>query len=601
MRKVIPQWLDTRRHSLAHIMAQAVLEKRPDAKLGFGPATEDGFYYDFLFATPLTSDELPAIEARMRQIVREDEVFQRGDLAVDEAVAQLEAMGQEFKVEYCRELAAAGNATIRLYRSGDFVDMCEGPHVERTSVIPDDSFALDSIAGAYWRGDESRPMLTRIYGLAFETREELEAFKARRELAKQRDHRKLGKELDIFHISDQVGQGLALWLPNGAVLIDELEKLAKEMEFRDGYVPVRTPHISKSRLYLTSGHLPYYKESMYPPMQLEGEDDYYLKPMNCPHHHIIYASRPRSYRDLPLRLTEYGAVYRYEQSGELAGLLRVRGMWMNDAHLYCTPDQVKAEFIKVLELHRFYYSLFRITDFWVRLSLGDPTSKKFAGSMDSWETTEDMARKALIDAGFPFEEVRGEAAFYGPKVDHQMSNVVGREETASTTQLDLVMPERFGLTFIGPDGLEHRPIIIHRAPLGTHERFVAFLLEHLGGVFPTWLSPVQVRVLPVSEGQQAYGQRVVDALRDTLLRATLDASSESLNKRIRAAEVHKIPNMLVVGKREEADGTVTWRRKGHRLQVTLPLDRYVAALQETIARRLMDNFEDVEVPGFAAG
>lgn len=581
-------------------MAQAVLEQRPDTKMGFGPATEEGFYYDFLFSSPLSNEDLPVIEARMREIVREAQPFERTELPVEDAVRRLEEMGQALKVEYCRELGEAGHATVSFYRSGSFVDMCEGPHVERTSLIPEDCFALDSIAGAYWRGDESRPMLTRIYGLAFESKDELEGFRARRELARQRDHRKLGKELDIFHISEQVGQGLALWLPNGAILIDELERLAKEMEFRDGYVPVRTPHITKSRLYLTSGHLPYYKESMYPPMQLSGEEDYYLKPMNCPHHHIIYASRPRSYRDLPLRLAEYGAVYRYEQSGELAGLLRVRGMWMNDAHLYCTPDQVKAEFIKVLELHRYYYGLFRITDFWVRLSLGDPNSRKFAGTLDSWRTTEDMAREALTDAGFPFEEVRGEAAFYGPKVDHQMSNVVGREETASTTQLDLVMPERFGLTFTGPDGQEHRPIIIHRAPLGTHERFVAFLLEHLGGLFPTWLSPEQVRVLPISEGQREYAVRVVDTLRGKLFRAALDASSESLNKRIREAEVHKIPNMLVLGKREEADGTVTWRRKGHRRQVTLPLDRFVAALDEMRAKRLMDNFEDVEVPCYTA-
>ncbi|MCU0611791.1 MAG: threonine--tRNA ligase, partial [Candidatus Eisenbacteria bacterium] len=551
-----------------------------------------------LLSAPLTSDDLPAIESRMREIVQGGEPFQRDDLSVDAAVEKLQAMGQELKVEYCRELGSAGHETVSLYRSGQFVDMCEGPHVQRTSDVPPDCFTLDSIAGAYWRGDEHRPMLTRIYGLAFETRQDLDAFKARRELAKQRDHRKLGKELDIFHISDQVGQGLALWLPNGATLIDELEKLAKEMEFRYGYVPVRTPHITKSRLYLTSGHLPYYKESMYPPMQLGGEDDYYLKPMNCPHHHVIYASRPRSYRDLPLRLAEYGAVYRYEQTGELAGLLRVRGMWMNDAHLYCTPDQVKEEFIKVLDLHRYYYGLFRITDYWVRLSLGDPNSKKFAGSQESWQTTEDMARSALADAGFPFEEVRGEAAFYGPKVDHQMSNVVGREETASTTQLDLVMPERFGLSYIGPDGKEHRPVIIHRAPLGTHERFVAFLLEHLGGVFPTWLSPVQVRVLPVSEAQEGYGQRVLAALRDRLFRATLDATAESLNKRIREAEVQKIPNMLIIGKREEAEGTVTWRRKGHRQQVTLPLERIAAVLDEIRTRRLMDNFDDVEVPGF---
>jgi len=587
------------RHSLAHVMAQAVLEVRPDAQLGFGPATDTGFYYDFLLSKPITAEELPDIEERMRLIIKEGETFVHEEQSPVVAEKMLKELGQDLKIEYFKDLVETqGFETIGFYRSGSFIDMCEGPHVENTRHIPSNAFKLDSIAGAYWRGDESRPMLTRIYGLAFESGKELREFIKNRELAKQRDHRKLGKELEIFFISDHVGPGLPLWQPNGAVLIDEIEKLAKEMEFRYGYDRVVTPHITKGKLFETSGHLPYYKESMFPPMELEGEDDYYLKPMNCPFHHIMYASRPRSYRELPLRLAEYGSVYRYEKSGELAGLLRVRGMTMNDAHMYCTPDQVKSEFISVLELHKFYYDLFRIEDYWVRLSLHDSDSSKFAGDADMWARTEAMARDALIDSGFPYEEIQGEAAFYGPKVDHQMSNVVGREETVSTTQLDLIMSERFNLTYIGPDGQEHRPVIIHRAPLSTHERFVSFLTEHLGGAFPTWLAPVQVRVLPVGADQIEYGRKVVSELRARLIRAEIDDSSESLNKRIRNAELLKIPNMLILGGREVEGNTVTWRRKGIKKQASMTVDACINSIVELREKRIMDNFPDVEVSGF---
>ncbi len=599
-RREMPESLKRIRHSLAHILAEAVLEIRPKAQLGFGPATDTGFFYDFLLEEPIGADELPAIEERMREIIKKGISFERQEFSPEEAVALLEERSEQLKIEYCKDLVEVqGQTSLSFYQSGSFLDMCEGPHVEKSSQIRTNAFSLDSVAGAYWRGDESRPMLTRIYGLAFENSKELREFKRLRELAKQRDHRKLGRELELFFISDQVGPGLPLWLPNGAVLIEEIEKLAKEMEFRYGYVRVVTPEITKGALYKTSGHLPYYKDSMFPPMKLEGEDDYYLRPMNCPHHHMIYASRPRSYRELPLRLAEYGHVYRYEKSGELAGLLRVRSMNMNDSHMYCMPDQVKGEFLRVLELHKFYYDLFRIEDYWVRLSLHDSDSWKFAGNAETWARTEAMAREALEESGFPFDEVAGEAAFYGPKVDHQMSNVVGREETVSTTQLDLVMPERFNLTYIGPDGKEHRPVIIHRAPLSTHERFIAFLIEHLGGAFPTWLAPVQIRVFPVGADQEEYAANVVETFRDKLLRAELDTTSESLNKRIRNAELAKIPNMLILGAREQENGTITWRRKAVKAQATLPVEEFERIVLDLRDRRTMDNFADVKVPGFA--
>jgi threonyl-tRNA synthetase len=541
----------------------------------------------------------------MRKILARGEAFEREEHDLEGALRLLHELDQPFKAEYARDLhTQQGVERISFYRSGPFVDMCEGPHVENTRDIPSDSFQLDSVAGAYWRGSEQNPMMTRIYGLAFGSREELEDFLHKRQLARERDHRKLGAELEIFTIDEDVGRGLPLWLPHGTVLRDELESLAREMEFRAGYQRVATPHISKGRLYEISGHLPYYAESMFPPMQLEDEEPYYLKPMNCPHHHRIFAVRPRSYRELPLRLAEYGDVYRYEKSGQLAGLLRVRGMSMNDAHIYCTEEQVRDEFRAVIELHRTYYEMFRLTDFWMRLSLHSPDKEKFVTAEERWVRAETLVRAVLQEMDLPFDEHVGEAAFYGPKVDYQVTNVVGREETASTGQLDFLGAERFELEYVAADGSRRRPWIIHRAPLGTHERFIAFLLEHLGGAFPTWMAPVQVAIIPVSMGDRflEYGRKLQQALHDDFFRVHFEDGPESFSKKIRTAETHKVPNLFIVGQKEIEAEAVTWRRHGHRQpQPFLSWTAAQEALRQMRKERLMDNFPDVDVPLWNAG
>ncbi|HKI98867.1 MAG TPA: threonine--tRNA ligase [bacterium] len=568
------------RHSFAHVLAQAVLELRPNARLGYGPPTEHGFFYDFELDPPLSTEDFPELEKRMRKIIATDQSFQRAEYPADELIARFEQEGARYKADMARDFQAQGETKLSVYTIGPFPDMCRGGHVDSTGKLPADGFKLDSIAGAYWRGDEQNPMLQRIYALAFHDRKELKAFLDRRELAKERDHRKLGQQMGLFTIAEEVGKGLVLWMPNGTVIRDELEKLAKEMEFRYGYVRVATPHITKGELYEATGHLPYYAKDMFPPMV--GDDGtYYLKPMNCPHHHMIFKAQPRSYRELPLRLAEYGMCYRYEQSGELSGLLRVRAMAMNDAHIYCMPEQSKEEFIRVMQLHQFYYDKFNLTDYWMRLSLPDlSTGEKYVGGREVWEQAERIVTEAMEEVGIPFEAVRGEAAFYGPKIDFQVQNVIGREETASTNQLDLIMADRLDLSYVGADNRPARPHIIHRAPLGTHERFVAFLIEHYGGVFPTWLAPVQLRVLTVTDACAEYGRKVGQAFRDQLVRAEVDAGSDTLGKKVRTAQTEKVPNLFVIGEKEAADGTVTWRRHGSREQVTLPVD---AAKEQLLA------------------
>ena len=573
------------RHSFAHVLAQAVLELRPNAKLGYGPPTEHGFFYDFELDPPLSTEDFPELEKRMRRIVNKDYAYERAEYPADELIARFEAEGARYKADMARDFKAQGEQTLSVYTIGPFADMCRGNHVDSTGKLPADGFKLDSIAGAYWRGDEQNPMLQRIYALAFPDKAQLKAFLERRELAKERDHRKLGQQMGLFAISEEVGKGLVLWLPNGTAIRDELENLAKEMEFRYGYVRVATPHITKQELYQATGHLPHYADGMFPPMQSD-DGVYYLKPMNCPHHHMIFKAQPRSYRDLPLRLAEYGMCYRYEQSGELSGMLRVRAMAMNDAHIYCTPEQSKAEFIKVMELHRFYYDLFDLSDYWMRLSLPDlDAGGKYVGGREVWEQAQRIVTEAMEEVGIPYEAVTGEAAFYGPKIDFQVQNVVGREETASTNQLDLIMAERLDLSYVGPDNRPQRPHIIHRAPLGTHERFVAFLIEHYGGVFPSWLAPEQLRVLPVTDAHVEYARKVEGLFRDQLVRARVDASSDTLGKKVRNGQTDKVPNLFVVGDKEVADGTVNWRRHGSREQTTLPLDTAHAQLMAEIRAR----------------
>jgi len=583
------------RHSLAHVLAQAVLELRPGSRLAFGPAVEHGFYYDFDLTEHLTPEDFAEIEKRMRRIIGEAQKFELTIRTVEDSIQLLSEQNETYKLEYAKDLAQGGESELTFYRNGSFEDMCRGPHVEHTGQIPRDCFAIDSLAGAYWRGDEKRPQLTRIYGLAFSDKKALRDYIDNRELARQRDHRKLGKDLEYFTIIDEVGQGLPLWLPKGTVIRDQLEAFAKEIEFRAGYERVVTPHITKANLYYTSGHLPYYKDSMYPPMEVDG-DLYYLKPMNCPHHHMIYRSKPRSYRDLPVRLAEYGTCYRYEDSGALAGLLRVRMLSMNDAHIYCRPDQLRQEFRSVLDLHKFYYEKFRLSDYWMRLSLHDNSnSDKYVNNPQAWHMTEEVLREVLDETGIKYRTGVGEAAFYGPKVDFQIKNVIGREETASTNQLDFAMPEKFDLSYVGDDGKEHRPYIIHRAPLGTHERFVAFLTEHFGGAYPTWMAPVQVRIIPVGEKFFEYADMLRRTMHNLLVRVEIDASSESFNKRIRKAVTEKIPNMLIIGAREVSEETVTWRRYCVSEQRSMPYRQFLDLLKLMQGERLMDNFPDVEL------
>ena len=597
------------RHSLAHVLAQAVLDLRPGATLGFGPPISDGFYYDFILPEPLTEEDFPLLEKKMKRIIKQGQKFEREDLPRAEAFARLDEMSEPYKREYAEELfEKKGLDVLTFYRNGPFLDMCEGPHVENTRKLPKGAFKIRSLAGAYWRGNSDNVMMTRIYAWAFETKEQLEAHIRAWKDAQARDHKKLGKDLDIFVIDDEVGKGLPLWLPNGTVIRDELEKLARELEFRDGYSRVATPHLTKVGLYYKSGHLPYYTDGMYPVMELKEEREseegttevvkeaYCLRPMNCPHHHKIFGARKRSYRDLPIRLAEYGQVYRFEDSGALSGLLRVRGMCMNDAHIYCTPEQLQDEFLKVMEMHRRVYEILGLTDYYMRFSTWDPEDPKgkdkYVDDPEAWEISQDYVRKAMIASGLPFKEVKGEAAFYGPKIDVQFRTVTGREETASTNQLDFAVPKRFDLTYTGADGLEHTPYCIHRAPLGTHERFIAFLIEHYGGAFPTWLSPVQVLAVTVADRFKPYAQSIVDDLREDFVRAEVDPTSDRMGKLIRNAAARKIPNVLVIGEREVEDGTVTLRNHGSREQHTMSVDAFKAKLLETIRTRSLHFLHD---------
>jgi threonyl-tRNA synthetase len=584
------------RHSLAHVLAQAVLQLRPSAKLAFGPPIDNGCYYDFLFDEPLSPEHFEDLEKRMRRIISEQQVFEQSQLPVSKAIKALEDGDQNFKVEYCKELAEGGETTIGFYKNGSFVDMCAGPHVEHTGKIPPDCFKIDSLAGAYWRGSEKNPQLTRIYCLAFKSRKELDAYVEQRRLALERDHRKLGKELELFMISDKVGAGLPLWMPNGTAIREALENFAKEIEQRAGYVRVATPHLAKETLYVESGHLAMYKDSMYPPMELDGESKYYLKPMNCPHHHQIYSHRPRSYRELPLRFAEYGTVYRYEASGTLSGLLRVRSICQNDAHIYCTLDQLKEELKATFKMCLDYYTKFRFQNIKVRFSTHNPENReKYVDNPELWAFSENIVKEVIEESGVEYMHGRGEAAFYGPKIDFQATSVVGREESISTTQLDFGQPLRFDLSYIGEDGAKHRPFIVHRAPLGAHERFIAFLIEHFGGAFPTWLAPTQAMIIPVKETSEGYAKELLATLRDNLIRAEIDISDNSFNKKIREAVTQKIPNIIIVGDKEAAEGTVTLRRYCTKEQITLSKEAFVQRLDRIMKGRLMDNFADTEV------
>lgn len=553
------------RHSAAHLLAAAVLELYPETKLTIGPAIEDGFYYDFDFKEPISEHDLGKIEQKMRELVKKWKQFDHKEVSY-EAAKQTYAENP-YKRELIEEIRNK-KEEITFYTAGTFTDLCRGGHCDNPSKELN-HFKLLSVAGAYWRGDEKNPMLTRIYGTAFPTKEELEEHLKQREEAKLRDHRKLGQELELFFVDDVVGKGLIMWLPKGTIVRDEIERLAKEKEQDYGYVRVATPHIAKEELFLKSGHLPYYKESMYPGMEMD-DAVYYLKAMNCPHHHMIYRHKPRSYRDFPIRLAEYGTVYRNELSGTLAGLLRVRGMSMNDAHIYIRKDQIKDEFKSVIRMTQELFAIFGLDNYWFRLSKWDPNNKgKYINEPENWKYSEQMIREVLQEMKVEFKEVDDEAAFYGPKVDVQFKSVIGREETMSTIQLDFAAKTRFQLTYTNEEGKEDNEVfVIHRAPMSTQERFLAFLIEHYAGNFPLWLTPVQIKVIPIAERHNTYANDIAKQLIEKGLRAEVDDKNESMQKKIRNAQKEKAFYMLIVGDREMEAGEVNVRTRDGKAENT---------------------------------
>ncbi len=570
--------IDIKRHSLAHLMAAAILELFPKASFGVGPTIQNGFYYDFILPEKITDADLPKIEKKIRELISKNLAFERKEIGLDEAKKIFGELNQQFKIELINDLEKYGTTEedkikeavkkekvekATIYQTGKFVDLCRGPHIASTKEINPDSFKLEKIAGAYWRGDEKNPMLTRIYGLAFNNKKELDEYVKMIQEAERRDHRKLSQQLEIFIFDEDVGPGLPLWLPNGAIIIEELEKLAKETEAKAGYLRVKTPHIAKESMYKKSGHIPYYKDTMFPPMELEGEK-YYLKAMNCPHHHKIYASKMRSYKDLPLRLAEYGTCYRYEKSGELFGLMRVRSLNMNDAHMYCAKEQFAEEFRAVNDMYLKYFKIFGIEKYVMRFSIHDPKKlgQKYVNEPQLWKETEDLVRNVLIKSKIPYVEIADEAAFYGPKIDVQVWSAIGREFTLATNQVDFAVPKRFGLVYTNKKGEEETPLCIHRAPLGTHERFIGFLIEHYAGAFPLWLAPIQAIVLPISEKHKKYGKEIYKTLLENDIRAEILDSNDTVSKKIREAEMQKVPYVLVVGDKEIKAKSVAVRQRG---------------------------------------
>jgi threonyl-tRNA synthetase len=585
--------LERLRHSAAHVMAAAVLRLWPDTLLDIGPATDEGFYYDFDAPNHrFTPDDFPKIEEEMRQLVKQNQLFERSVKTRDEAAAFFAGQGQKFKVERLADIP--DGEPISFYQNGGFTDLCAGPHVLGTGNVK--AFKLLRVAAAYYRGNEKNPQLQRLYGTAFPTQAELDAWLAAQEEARRRDHRKIGKEMELFAFDEDVGPGLPLWLPKGTVIIEELEQLARETEFAAGYVRVRTPHLARESMYRKSGHLPYYEQSMYPPLELKelnerGEvqsvERYYLKAMNCPHHHKIFAAVPRSYRDLPLRLAEYGACYRYEQSGELMGLLRVRSMQMNDAHIYCAPEQFAEEFRAVNDMYLKYFKIFGIAKYIMRFSTHGPArlGQKYVNEPELWVKTEQMARRVLQESGIDYVEAPDEAAFYGPKIDVQVWSISGREFTLATNQVDFAVPARFGLVYKTRQNTEATPLCIHRAPLGTHERFIGFLIEHYAGNFPLWLAPEQVRLLPIGEEPMDYARSLLQELRANRIRASLDSTSDKISGKIQNAERDKVHTMLVIGQKELAAGSVAVRVHGKGMQGVKPRAQALAELLQAIKER----------------
>jgi threonyl-tRNA synthetase len=571
-----PDSLFVFRHSAAHLLAAAVIELFPEVKLGIGPPIDYGFFYEFLREQPFTPEDLATIEKRMHEIASRDVPNERKLLPKPEALELYKKSNQTFKCELVEEKAT--DPMVSFYTTGKFIDFCRGPHIPSTGRIK--AFKLMSVAGAYWKGSEKNPQMRRIYGACFFTQAELDDYLHRIEEAKRRDHRRIGKELELFTVNDLVGAGLPLWLPKGATIRRLLEQYILEKEREAGYMHVNTPHLAKVDLYKRSGHWEHYKDSMFPPMEMEHEE-LVLRPMNCPHHILIYASKRRSYRDLPVRLAELGTMYRYERSGVLSGLSRVRAMTLNDAHIFCTPDQVKSEFIRVMNLVEEAYKDLGIKDYSYRLSLRDKADKeKYVDNDAMWELGERELREAMDSLKLPYKEAPGEAAFYGPKLDIQLADVMGHEETYSTIQIDFHLPNQFDLNYIGADGQEHRPVIIHRGVISTMERMVSYLIELYAGAFPVWLAPVQAIVLPITERQNEYGQQVLRRISAMGLRAELDDRNEKLQAKIRDAQLQKIPYMLVVGGKEAEAGTVAVRHRSKGDQGPQPVDGFIAALKQ---------------------
>lgn len=570
-------------HSSSHLLAEALEQLYPGIKFGIGPAIENGFYYDVDPSQPIMEADLPKIEKKMLELAREKQVFERRDVSKSEALKTYTEKGDEYKVELITDLE---DGTITFYTCGSFTDLCRGPHVMDTSVIK--AIKLTSIAGAYWRGNEKNKMLTRIYGISFPKQSMLEEYLKMMEEAKRRDHRKIGKEMELFTFSEKVGQGLPMWLPKGTALRMKLEDFLKKVQRKYGYQQVITPHIGQKELYVTSGHYAKYGKDSFQPIHTPNEgEEFLLKPMNCPHHCEIYKSKPRSYKDLPLRLAEFGTVYRYEQSGELHGLTRVRGFTQDDAHIFCTPDQIKDEFKKVIDIILYIFKTLDFKDFTAQISLRDKENRdKYIGSDENWEKAERAIIEATEEKGLKTVVEYGEAAFYGPKLDFMVRDAIGRKWQLGTIQVDYNLPERFELEYVGADDKRHRPVMIHRAPFGSMERFVAVLIEHTAGKFPLWLTPDQAVVLPISEKYNDYAKKVADLLNNSDICALVDERNEKIGKKIRDNELKHIPYLLIVGEKEESDETVAVRRQGEGDKGVMKLDEFTKLIQEEIKKQL---------------
>ena len=580
-----PRALPVMRHSAAHVMARAVMRLFPGVELAFGPTVGDGFYYDMRAERPITDDDLPRIEEEMRKIIEADEAFERLEVDRDQAVAIVRDLQQPLKVEHI-ETGLAEHPSLSFYRQGEFLDLCRGPHIPSPGCIG--AVKLTSLAGAYWKGDADREQLQRLYGTAWFTQEDLDAYLARLEEARKRDHRVLGKQLDLFTTSPLVGSGLVLWMPKGARLRATLESFVRDELAARGYEPVYTPHIGKVDLYKISGHYPYYADSQFKPIVMHDDEQYLLKPMNCPHHTMIYKARPHSYKDLPLRLAEFGTVYRYEQSGELGGMTRVRGFTQDDAHIFCTPEQVEAEVEGCIDFTLKVLESLAFENFRVRLGFRDPSSDKYVGPPERWDEAEAAIERVARRMNLPgCEPEPGEAAFYGPKIDFVVNDSLGREWQLGTVQLDYNLPskERFDLEYVGADNERHTPVMIHRAPLGSMERFVGVLIEHFAGGFPLWLAPEQVRVIPVSVKSEGYAKAILAKLEAAGLRATVDLDADKLGAKIRTAQLAMIPMMMVCGPRDEAAGTVSLRDRLDGDLGAMPLDEAITQLRDEVARR----------------